>query len=121
VEPTRTRLRDERITSVLRELDQIPLSSRRTEAELAQLAGVPVGLLVRAFRQQVGTTPKRYFDERRRTACRRLLAGSETPIKEIALELGFTRLSDFSAWFRAGEGVAPRDYRHRHNENTSPL
>ena len=73
------------------------------------------------FRQQVGTTPKRYFDERRRAACRRLMAGSEIPIKEIALELGFRRLSDFSAWFRAGEGMAPRDFRRTHNESASPL
>lgn len=121
IEPTRTHLRDERITSVVQELDQIPLSSRRSEIELAKLAGMPVGNLVRTFRQQVGTTPKRYFDERRRAACRRLMAGSETPIKEIALELGFTRLSDFSAWFRAGEGVAPRDFRRTHNESASPL
>ncbi len=121
IEPTRTRLKDERIMSVLQELDQIPLSERRSEAELARLAGLQVGHLVRAFRQQVGTTPKRYFDERRRAACRRLMAGSEIPIKEIALELGFNRLSDFSAWFRAAEGMAPREFRRTHNESASPL
>lgn len=121
IEPTRTRLRDERIMSVVQELDQIPLSTRRSETELAQFAGVPVGQLVRTFRQQVGTTPKRYFDERRRVACRRLLAGSETPIKEIALELGFQRLSDFSAWFRASDGMSPREFRRRHVASASPL
>ncbi len=121
IEPTRTLLKDERVMSVLHELDQLPLSARHSETELARLAGLQAGHFVRIFRQQVGTTPKRYFDERRRAACRRLMAGSEIPIKEIALELGFRRLSDFSAWFRAGEGMAPREFRRAHNESASPL
>jgi AraC-like DNA-binding protein len=121
IAPTRTLLRDGRVMTVLQELDQIPLSTRRSEAELARLASMPVGLLVRTFRQQVGTTPKRYFDERRRAACRRLMAGSETPIKEVAIELGFQRLADFSKWFRRTEGMSPRDFRRTHNEGASPL
>lgn len=119
--PTRTRLKDERIVNVLHELDRLPLSAQLRESELAKLAGVQVGHFVRTFRQEVGTTPKRYFAERRRAACRRLMAGSEIPIKEIAFDLGFKRLSDFSAWFRAAEGMAPRDFRRAHNESASPL
>lgn len=119
--PTRTRLKDERIVSVLHKLDHLPLSAKVRESDLAKLAGLEVGHFVRTFRREVGTTPKRYFAERRRVACRRLMAASEIPIKEIALDLGFKRLSDFSAWFRAAEGVAPRDFRRTHQENVSPL
>lgn len=111
VEPTRTLLQDERIMTVLHELDRLPFSSRLREADLARIAGLQVGHFVRTFRREVGTTPKRYFDERRRAACRRLLEGSSTPIKAIALDLGFERLSDFSAWFHSAEGMSPRDFR----------
>lgn len=121
IAPTRTLLHDERIISVLQELDGLPLSARVRETELAQGTGLQVGHFVRTFRAQVGRTPKRYFDERRRAACRRLLAGSETPIKAIALDLGFRRLSDFSAWFRAAEKMSPRDFRQAHHHPESPV
>jgi AraC-like DNA-binding protein len=117
--PTRTQLNDERIITVLHELDRLPLSAKFSEQDLAKRAGLQVGHFVRTFRQQVGATPKRYFMKRRRAACRRLLAGSEIPIKEIALDLGFHRLSDFSTWFRQAEGVSPREFRQKPHASNS--
>lgn len=119
--PTRTQLDDERIIAVLHELDRLPLSATFSETDLAKLAGLQVGHFVRIFRRQVGVTPKRYFMKRRRAACRRLLAGLETPIKEIALDLGFRRLSDFSTWFRQAEGISPREFRERLHAGNSPV
>lgn len=121
VQPTRTLLKDERIARVLRKLDQLPYAARLREAELAKTAGLRPGHFVRLFRQQVGCTPKRYFEERRHTACLQMLAGSEIPIKEIALDLGFGRLSDFSTWFRRLEGASPRGFRQLHKRIASPL
>ncbi|HEY0943896.1 MAG TPA: helix-turn-helix transcriptional regulator [Opitutaceae bacterium] len=117
VAATRTLLHDERIVKVVRELDHLPLDARLREGPLAKSVGLQVGHFVRTFREQVGRTPKRYFDELRRTACRKMLTGSETPIKEIALNLGFARLSDFSAWFRRAEGVPPRKYRQLYKKS----
>jgi AraC-like DNA-binding protein len=121
IEPTRTLLRDDRVIAALRQLDRLPFSTRLREGDLAEAAGLQAGHFVRIFRQEVGRTPKRYFDERRRASCRRLLAGSEMPIKAIALDHGFRRLSDFSAWFRSGEGTSPRDYRQAHQHGKSPV
>jgi AraC-like DNA-binding protein len=121
VEPTRTLLEDERMVKALHELDRLPFSARLREAELAKIVGLQVGHFVRTFRAQVGTTPKRYFDTRRRTVCRRLLVGTNTAIKVIAADLGFRRLSDFSAWFRAAEGMAPREFRQAHQDCESPI
>ena len=122
VEPTRTLLQDERIVRVLRQLDQLPLATRLREREIAQTVGLQVGHFVRVFRQQVGKTPKRYFEGLRHAACVQRLAGTEEPIKQIALDLGFARLSDFSTWFRRLEGIAPRQFRARHHTApTSPL
>jgi AraC-like DNA-binding protein len=121
ITPTRTRLDDERIIAVLHELDRLPFSTKICEPDLAKLAGLEVGHFVRTFRQQVGATPKRYFMKRRRAVCRRLLAGSKIPIKEIALDLGFSRLSDFSTWFREAEGVSPRQFRQKLHDSDSPV
>ncbi len=111
IHPTRTGIHDERVLKVLHHLDHIELSERVREETLAHLAGLSTAHFVKLFRKEVGSTPKQYFDERRRTACRRLLSVSETPIKEIAIGLGFLRLSDFSAWFRDSHGVSPRQFR----------
>lgn len=121
IHPSRTMLRDERIAKVLYNLSRLPLSARFREEELASSIGLQVGQFVRVFRREVGTTPKRFFDDRRRDACRRLLANTDMPIKEIALELGYMRLSDFSAWFSAHEGTSPRDYRRSFRESGKPL
>lgn len=114
--PTRTSILDERIQTILQALDQLPLSARLREDDLARQAGLSTAHFVRLFRSEVGTTPKRYFDDRRREACRRLLGFSETPIKEIAISLGFLRLSDFSAWFKDGHQVSPRKYREQEQQ-----
>ncbi len=121
IHPSRTMLRDERIAKVLYNLSRLPLSARFREEELAASIGLQVGQFVRVFRREVGTTPKRFFDERRRDACRRLLANTDMPIKEIALELGYMRLSDFSAWFSAHEGTSPRDFRRRFRDTGKPM
>jgi len=113
IHPTRTSIQDERIQTILHTLDQLPLAARVREEELARQARLSTAHFVRLFRSEVGTTPKRYFDDRRREACRRLLAFSEIPIKEIAISLGFLRLSDFSAWFKSSHRVSPRQYRER--------
>lgn len=121
VHPTRTGILDERVLKVLHYLDRIDLSERIREEALAKQAGLSTAHFVRLFRDEVGTTPKRYFDERRRDACRRLLTVSDTPIKEIAIGLGFMRLSDFSAWFKDGHDLSPRHFREREQKRGAGL
>jgi AraC-like DNA-binding protein len=121
VHPTRTGIHDERIASVLYALDRMSLSSKLWEDELASKAGLSTAHFVKLFSEEVGTTPKRYFDERRRETCRRLLSATNTPIKEIAINLGFLRLSDFSAWFSKGHGLSPRQFREREHKRGGGL
>ncbi len=121
VHPTRTGILDERVLKVLHYLDRIDLSERIREEALARQAGLSTAHFVRLFRDEVGTTPKRYFDERRKDACRRLLTVSDTPIKEIAIGLGFLRLSDFSAWFKDGHDLSPRHFREREQKRGAGL
>lgn len=111
VKPARVGVHDERIVAALQELDAVALSERLREARLAQEAGLGVSQFVRLFRQELGETPKQYFDQRRRNYCREMLTGSAVPIKEVAFSLGFRRLSDFSAWFKGHFGLSPRNFR----------
>ncbi|MDR1789640.1 MAG: AraC family transcriptional regulator [Opitutaceae bacterium] len=109
--PTRVGIRDERIVRTLQRLDVLPLSSRPLERHLAQACGLGVSQFVRVFRERLGETPKQYFERRRHGYCRQMLANSNVPIKEIACTLGFTRLSDFSAWVKGRLGLPPRRFR----------
>jgi len=111
--PSRIGIADERIAIALQRLDTRPISDRVLEEEMAHEIGLGVSQFVRLFREEIGVTPKRYFDERRRIFCRRMLKNSAVPIKQIAYDLGFNRLSDFSAWFKDAHGASPRQFRAR--------
>lgn len=109
--PSRIGIADERIAAAVQRLDTRPLSDRVLEEDLAREIGLGVSQFVRLFREETGVTPKRYFDERRRIFCRRMLLNTAVPIKEVAYDLGFRRLSDFSAWFKDAHGASPRQFR----------
>jgi AraC-like DNA-binding protein len=109
--PTRVGIRDERIVKTLQTLDILPLSAHLRESTLASESGLGVSQFVRIFRDELGETPKQYFDHRRQEYCRQMLANSSVQIKEIAYNLGFTRLSDFSAWVKHQFKLSPRAFR----------
>lgn len=111
VRPIRVGIHDERIIAALQKLDSVPLSERLSESRMAKEFGLGESQFVRLFRQEMGETPKQYFDQRRRNYCREMLIGSNVPIKELAFTLGFSRLSDFSAWFKNHFGLPPRSFR----------
>jgi AraC-like DNA-binding protein len=113
VKPARVGVHDERIIAALQRLDSFALSERLSEGRLARESGVGESQFVRLFRQEMGETPKQYFDQRRRDYCREMLTGSNVPIKEVAFSLGFRRLSDFSAWFKHHFGLSPRNFRRQ--------
>jgi AraC-like DNA-binding protein len=111
IKPARVGVHDERIIAALQRLDSFALSERLSERKLARETGLGESQFVRLFRQEMGETPKQYFDTRRRNYCREMLIGSDVPVKEVAFSLGFKRLSDFSAWFKHHFGLSPRSFR----------
>lgn len=111
IKPARVGVHDERIIAALQRLDSFALSERWSEGRLTRESGLGGSQFVRLFRQEMGETPKQYFDQRRRNYCREMLTGSDVPIKEVAFSLGFKRLSDFSAWFKHQFGLSPRNFR----------
>jgi AraC-like DNA-binding protein len=68
----------------------------------------------RVFRRLEGVPPRLYLQERRVERAKRLL-GSDRPISEIALELGFYDQSHFTRVFKQLTGETPGTYRRRTN------
>lgn len=121
IQPTRSNIQDDVVMNVLHQLNETPLSDNVTVQGLAEQCGISVSQLNKKFRQEVGVTPKRYLLNLKMDTCRRLLAFSDVPIKEVAFDLGFARLSDFSAWFRGVEGVSPRVFRGQYRSGDSTV
>ena len=65
----------------------------------------------RAFKQSIGVTPTNYIAERRSERAKKLMRETDSTISEIALRLGFSSQSHFTACFRRVAGVTPRTFR----------
>jgi AraC-like DNA-binding protein len=102
---------DPRVEESRRYLDRVPLEVPWNRSAVAAAARVSSSQLDRIWRQFLSETPHQYWERRRRRYACEQLENSARPIKEIALELGFVHLSQFSNWFRKSIGHAPREFR----------
>jgi AraC family transcriptional regulator len=80
-------------------------------AALANLVHLSPYYFCRAFKQSFGVPPHRYHIKRRIERAETLLADPAWSVTDIALELGFSETSSFSAAFRHTTGTTPTDYR----------
>jgi AraC family transcriptional regulator len=79
-------------------------------AALAQLVRLSTFHFCRAFRQSFGMPPHQYHIMQRIERAKILLAKPSPSITNIALDLGFSQTSSFSATFRKATGQTPSDY-----------
>ncbi|MBN8943623.1 MAG: helix-turn-helix transcriptional regulator [Rhizobiales bacterium] len=82
-----------------------------TLAEMAKVAGMSPSGFIRTFKRSVGVTPHRFVVEQRVDAARDLIAGSDMPIADIALAVGFSSQSHLGVAFRATTGLSPARFR----------
>ncbi len=79
--------------------------------ELAAAAGLSVPRFAQLFRQLTGCSAIEYLQRQRmQRACQRL-AASETPVAEIAAEVGYADAFYFTRCFTRTMGYSPRRYR----------
>ncbi len=99
----------------LRECDErIPLVRVAREARLS------TGELIRRFAALFGETPHQYRLREQLDRAKRLLARSERSVTDVCMDVGFTSVGSFSAWFSRRVGVAPTAYR-RHAKPRAEL
>ena len=78
---------------------------------LAKLVDLSPYYFCRAFKQSFGIPPHRYHVNRRIERAKTLLAEREPSVTDVALEVGFSETSSFSAAFRHTTGTTPTEYR----------
>ena len=82
-------------------------------AAVARAVGVSRGRLCRVFRRRTGTTLHAYREQVRLRVALEALATPRGDLTELALDLGYSSHSHFSANFRRAFGLAPSDARGR--------
>ena len=81
-------------------------------AEIAEAAGTSVSTLERAFKDRMGTTPKKFIMQAKiSTACEKLI-NTELSVKEISASVGFTDNASFTRSFKRLMGKSPSEYRN---------
>ncbi|KAF1051507.1 MAG: HTH-type transcriptional regulator CdhR [Stenotrophomonas maltophilia] len=78
-----------------------------SQEQISQYVGRSKRQIERLFREQLDTTPVRYYLELRITESRRLLQHSDLPILEVGLACGFVSPSHFSKCYTAFYGYSP--------------
>lgn len=81
---------------------------------LAQSVHFSPSYLSRLFHQKTGMTLKTYITLRRLDNAKYLLENSEMSIGEIAVNCGFSNVSNFNRVFKQQTGISPLEFRHRH-------
>jgi AraC-like DNA-binding protein len=99
-----------RMSAVLRHM-AAHSAEPHTVATLARMAKLSPYHFLRSFRATTGVTPHQWLLRTRLRAAAEKLAASRTPVTEIALDVGFEDLSNFTRTFRAEFGASPREYR----------
>jgi AraC family transcriptional regulator len=65
----------------------------------------------RSFKRSFGMPPRRYHANRRIERAKQLLANDQLPVTAIALDIGFSDTSTFTAAFHRLTGQTPTRYR----------
>ncbi|MGK9232580.1 AraC family transcriptional regulator [Inquilinus limosus] len=82
-------------------------------AGMAAAAGMGADSFARRFKAATGTAPYAFVLEERIRRAEALLRDTAVPLGAVAMRLGFSSQSHFTATFRRLRGVTPRAYRMR--------
>jgi AraC-like DNA-binding protein len=104
---------DARVARSMAIIERWPWTAPWDRDSISRLAGISASQLDRVWRECRNQTPCQYWDLRRIRFAREKLENTRWSIKEIASELGFTHLAQFSNWFRCRQSMSPREYRER--------
>lgn len=99
-----------RMSEVLRYMAAHSAAPHRVSG-LAGMARMSPYHFLRSFKAVAGVTPHQWLLRARLRDAAEKLAATKVPVTEIALDVGFDDLSNFTRTFRAEFGVSPREYR----------
>jgi methylphosphotriester-DNA--protein-cysteine methyltransferase len=97
-------------------LGQIARAGEYKMSSLCDRIGVSERHLRRVFEEGIGIAPKDWLRQERMVAARSLLRQG-SPIKEVAIDLGFTTSKMFSRDFQLFYGLKPTEFQRKEQAN----
>ncbi len=82
-----------------------------TLSEIARIAALSENHLLRCFKQVFNMSPFKYMSTLRIQEAGRQLRGSDKAISEIAMDMGYSSMSNFSHYFKSIMGASPSRYK----------
>ena len=79
--------------------------------KLAEISCLSKDHFIRLFKNELGTTPLQYINQKKIEKSQLLLITEEIAVKEIAFQLAFEDYSYFNRLFKKITGVTPQEYR----------
>lgn len=87
-----------------------------TAARMAHAVGLSVSRLHALFRAELQQTPQEWLSALRLRLVREALAGSDTPVAELALRAGYSEQSALTRAMRRATGMTPAAYRKQQRQ-----
>ncbi len=84
--------------------------------ELAAKVFLSKDHLIRLFKQELGTTPLKYINQRKIERAQLMLVTQDIPVKAIAIKLSLDNYSYFNRLFKQLTGMTPNEYRKMHQQ-----
>ena len=94
-------------------IESLPPGAPLETKVLHQCSGRSMSQTIRIFKKEFGTTPYALFLERKLKTAKYLLKSTSSPVKEIALSLGWQNPSYFARYFKRRVGLTPGEYRNQ--------
>lgn len=88
--------------------------------ELARKEGIAYSHFRRLFRSCTGYSPWQYILHLRLEMARRMLAGSDAKLRDVAANLGFSSAFHFSSAFKNAYGTSPTEWRREIKKGGGP-
>ncbi|HWP84690.1 MAG TPA: AraC family transcriptional regulator [Terriglobia bacterium] len=103
---------DSRLSRIIELLTSNPAERRRLP-QLAKQSGVSIRTLELLFKKDTGKPFSAFYRELRITLAKKMLAGTQWPVKVIASRLGYKSVEVFCRDFKRVSGATPLEFRSR--------
>ena len=104
---------DPRIRITLRLLAENDPADDPNIAQASELLGLSESYLMRLFHREVGKTVRQHFLDLRMAKAALLLQDFAKPIKQIAIDCGYSDISNFYRDFKGFHAITPKGLRLR--------
>ena len=89
-------------------------------AAMVAESGLPERTFIRRFRSATGYTPLEYVQTLRLEEAKHLLETTETPVEQVAVQVGYEESNFFRRLFKRTVGITPARYRRRFSAIARP-